>query len=190
MILRCGMPLIALLAISTFVACKQTSPPNVVRGNTNAIGPSPAVSSSGQGDPKHSGATAVSVLPGGEVHIRAGSSADAAVTVVVQDGFHVNANPPSLPSFIATQVTLQSSNGLAVGKPVYPAPSAKKKFQFSDAPLAVYEGSVIVKVPVKAAAGVPKGSFSLKGKVRAQPCDEEVCYPPRDLEVAIPVVIE
>jgi hypothetical protein len=179
-----------LLAVSTIVACKQTSPTNVEGGNTNAIGPSPAVSAPGHGDPKHSGASAVSVAPGGEVHIKAGSSAVADVTVVVQDGFHVNANPPSLPSFIATQLTLESSNGLAVGTPAYPAPSAKKKFQFSDAPLAVYEGSVIVKVPVKAAAGVPKGSFSLKGKVRAQPCDEEVCYPPRDLEVAIPVVIE
>lgn len=180
----------ALLAISLIVACKQTSPPNVVRGNTNAMAPSPAEVVPGQADPKHSGATAVSVVPGSEVHIRAGSSAVADVTVVVQDGFHVNANPPSLPNFIATQLTLEASNDLAVGKPVYPAPSAKKKFQFSDAPLAVYEGRVIVKVPVKAAPGVLKGNFSLKGKVRAQPCDEEVCYPPRDLEVAIPVVVE
>jgi hypothetical protein len=184
------MPLMILLAFSPFAACKQTSPPNVERGNTNAMAPSPAEGAPGPADLKHSGATAVSVVPGGEVHIRPGSNADADVTVVVQDGFHVNANPPSLPSFIATQVTLEASNGLAVGKPVYPAPSAKKKFQFSDAPLAVYEGRVIVKVPLKAAPGVPKGSFSLKGKVRAQPCDEEVCYPPRDLEVAIPIVVE
>jgi DsbC/DsbD-like thiol-disulfide interchange protein len=190
MLRRFEMPLMILLAISPVAACKQTSLPNIERGNTNSVAPSPAEVAPGQAEPKHSGANAVSVVPGSEVHIRAGSSADADVTVVVQDGFHVNANPPSLPSFIATQITLEASNGLVVGKPVYPAPSAKKKFQFSDAPLAVYEGRVTVKVPIKATQGAPKGSLSLKGKVRAQPCDEEVCYPPRDLEVAIPVVVE
>jgi DsbC/DsbD-like thiol-disulfide interchange protein len=182
------MPFMVLLAISAFTACKHTSPPIVSNtGNTNAA---PAEDSPGQSVPKHSGATAVSVKPGGEVHLKVGSTADAAVEIVVQDGFHVHANPPSLPNFIATQVTLESSNGLAVGKPVYPAPTANKKFQFSDAPLAVYEGRVIVKVPVKAPPGAPVGSFSLKGKVRAQPCDEEVCYPPRNLEVSIPVMVE
>jgi DsbC/DsbD-like thiol-disulfide interchange protein len=185
------MLLLALLTISAFVGCKHTSQPNAGKGgNTKAIAPSPSEGAPAQADPKHSGATAVSVMPGGEVHIKAGSTADAAVAVVVENGFHVNANPPSSPSFIATQLTLEPSNSLAVGKPVYPAPSATKTFQFSDAPLAVYEGRVIVKVPVKAAPGAPVGSFFLRGKVSAQPCDEEVCYPPRDLEVTVPVVVE
>jgi hypothetical protein len=185
------MQLLILLAVSAFAACNYTSPPNVVSpGNTNAVAPSPAEGAQGRSEPNHSGKTAVSVLPGAEVHIKAGSTGDAAVTVVVQDGFHINANPPSSPSFIATQLMLEPSNVLKAGKPVYPAPSANKKFQFSDGPLAVYEGSVIVKVPVKAAPGAPVGSSSLKGKVRAQPCDEEVCYPPRDLEVSIPVVVD
>jgi hypothetical protein len=65
-----------------------------------------------------------------------------------------------------------------------------KKFTFSEQPIAVYEDEVLIKLPLTATAAAQKGEQQLKGKVRFQACDDEVCYPPRNLETPIAVTIK
>jgi hypothetical protein len=145
--------------------------------------------SQAKGAAAQAGSDAVKASVGDNLVLKAGSSADATVSVIVGEGFHVNANPPSMPYLIATQVTVEPPSGFVAGKPLYPAPSATRKFQFAETPLAVYEGTVNIKVPVKAEVGATRGEHSIKASLRVQPCDEQVCYPPRTLSLSIPVTV-
>ena len=172
-------------------ACKHAAPASD-SSNENSNSATTGLTSieSSPGTAQRSSKDAVTAAPDSVMHLKVGSSGEAGVKITVQSGFHTNANPASAPNLIPTQLTVDPVNGIVAGKPVYPAPSGTRKFQFSETPLKVYEGTVLFKVPIKTAASLPKGELSLKATVRAQPCDEEVCYPPRNIEVTIPVVID
>ena len=66
----------------------------------------------------------------------------------------------------------------------YPAATVKK-FPFAEKPLAVYEGQTELKATLKADKAAKPGARSLSGKLRIQACDDQVCYPPGALDVAI-----
>ena len=123
------------------------------------------------------------------VDLSSGSSAELAVSISISPGYHVNANPATFDYLIATELTVDKSEGLTFGKPVYPA-AEKRKFQFADQPLAVYEGNVQIKLPLQAAPGAVKGKRSLAGHLRVQACDEEKCFPPDTLAVAAGVELK
>jgi hypothetical protein len=124
-----------------------------------------------------------------EVEISAGGSGEAIVRVRVQNGYHVNANPPTYPYLKATELTAQSADGLSVGFVTYPT-AITKKFAFAQKPLAVYEGEVPIKVMLKAAASATKTPHALAGRLNVQACDDQVCYPPGTLDITIPVAIK
>ena len=120
------------------------------------------------------------------IHVVSGSSAELAIPISIQPGYHVNANPATFDYLIATEVTVDKSDGITFGNPIYPA-SEKRKFQFAEQPLAVYEGYIQIKLPLQAAPNVAKGNRSLAVHLRVQACDEEKCFPPDTLQVA-PVI--
>jgi DsbC/DsbD-like thiol-disulfide interchange protein len=170
-----------------FTACSQSENATKQAGNASA-GPSSAESQ---------GATTTKTPPADvvrasadPVEIKAGSSAEAPVKLTVANGYHINANPPSFSYLIATELTVEPSEGITPAQPVYPA-SVKRSFAFAkDGPLAVYEGEATIKLPLTAAGNAQKGAHNLKGKLRVQPCDEESCYKPRDIEVSLPVTVK
>jgi DsbC/DsbD-like thiol-disulfide interchange protein len=124
-----------------------------------------------------------------EVSINAGQSGNAAIKLSIKPGFHVNANPPTFSYLIPTEVTAAKVEGVTAGKPVYPT-AVKKKFQFADQPLAVYEGDALVTLPISAAAGLTKGPRSLPITLRVQACDEQQCFPPATLNATIQVEVK
>lgn len=125
----------------------------------------------------------------GAVEIPAGGSADAFVKLKIQSGYHVNANPPTFSYLRATEVVVQTGEGISVGFVTYPNPLSKK-FSFAEKPLAVYEGSAAIKVMLKAAVSAAKGTRSLPVKLNIQACDDQLCYPPGTLELSIPATVK
>ena len=123
-----------------------------------------------------------------EVEVRAGGAGEATVQVIIADGYHVNANPATHSFLIPTKLDVTAENGITTGAPVYPAPLTKK-FAFDEKPLAVYEGTATIRLPVAAGATVPKGAHTLRAKLRVQPCDDNACFPPRTVETSIPVKV-
>ena len=124
-----------------------------------------------------------------EAQISAGGSADAIVRVVVESGYHVNANPPTEPYLKATALTVTAGDGFSVGFITYPNATIKK-FSFADKPLAVYEGEVPIKVRLKADAKATRGPHTLAATLSVQACDTQVCYPPGRLELSLPVAVK
>lgn len=123
-----------------------------------------------------------------EASLQAGGSAEATVRLDIAQGYHVHANPASDRFYVATEVRAEPQEGITPGKPVYPA-AKSMKFSFSDKPLAVYEGSVVVRLPLRADAAAAKGRRTVRAKVRVQPCNDLACEPPRDVDAAIPVTV-
>ncbi len=123
------------------------------------------------------------------VEIPAGGSAEAVVLVTVQNGYHINANPPTYHYLKATELELAGTDGLSVGFIRYPDPLTKT-FDFAEKPLAVYEGETSLRVFLNASKSAKQGKLSLSGKLRIQACDEQVCYPPGSKEIVIPVLIK
>jgi len=114
------------------------------------------------------------------------NNGEALVMLNIEAGYHVNANPATYSYLIATEVAADKVEGIDVGKAVYPA-AKKQKFEFADEPLAVYEGQIEVRLPIKVAG---KGSRSLPLNVRVQACDHEKCFPPATLNTNVSVEVK
>lgn len=102
-----------------------------------------------------------------------------AVTVTVQEGWHVNSHAPLSEDLVATTVQVEAPAGWQVGAPVFP-PHRKARFEFSEEQVAVHEGTFVVRIPVMIPADAAQ-SATITGTVRAQACNDRECLPPADV---------
>ncbi len=128
----------------------------------------------------------VSVAP---INIKRGANDTAQVRLTIAEGFHINANPPTLPHLIPTQLSVQTSDGLTAAQPAYPN-AVTRKFKFEATPLAVYEGTVEINLPMSATRDATTGKQRIAAHLRVQPCNDGVCYPPQKIDVMLPVIVE
>ena len=101
------------------------------------------------------------------------------VTLAIDPGYHVNANPASSDYLIPTTVTIP---GVPDTKISYPAGQVFKP-KFSPEGIAVYGGSVTIRVEL------PKGGLASAAeallRVEVQACTTQVCLPPATLDVPL-----
>ncbi|MDX6577252.1 MAG: hypothetical protein QOE96_3205 [Blastocatellia bacterium] len=161
-------------------ACSKSAPPGYGGGLGPGRSQTPAVVSSSDQVVKVAAAP-LSITPN--------SSAEAVVTLSISPGFHINANPATFSYLIATEVTPGKMAGITAGSPTYPAP-VKKKFQFAEQPLAVYEGQIPIKLTLHADKNAASGPLSFPITVRVQACDEEKCYPPATVNSTISLIVK
>ncbi|HEX6045156.1 MAG TPA: protein-disulfide reductase DsbD domain-containing protein [Pyrinomonadaceae bacterium] len=124
-----------------------------------------------------------------ETSIAKGQSSDAVVRLQIDNGYHVNANPPTFPYLIPTQLDIKAADGISVEFITYPDPQTKK-FSFAEKPLAVYEGETDLKVRLKAATSAQTGTHNLSATLRVQACDDQVCYAPGSIDLKLPVSVK
>jgi cytochrome c biogenesis DsbD-like protein len=123
-----------------------------------------------------------------EVKLDAGGTGEASVRLDIIQGYHIHANPAADKFYIATVLSAEAQDGITPGKPVYP-PGASRKLPFFDKPLSLYEGSVRIKLPLRADKNALKGRHTLRAKLRVQPCNDKECFAPRDIDAPINVTI-
>jgi len=111
------------------------------------------------------------------------------VELVISPGFHVNANPATFSYLIATEVQPGKADGITVADKLTYPPGKMETFPFADQPLAVYEGSVTIPIPITPAPGA-RGQRSIPFKIRVQACDSEQCYPPATLDASLPIDLD
>lgn len=102
----------------------------------------------------------------------------------VMEGYHMNSHTPKSELLIPTVLKLEPVTGVKLGTVEYPA---GHEYSFSFDPkekLDVYSGDVTVKAHLTAAAA---GSYTVKGVLSYQACDNAACYPPKKLPVEIAV---
>jgi DsbC/DsbD-like thiol-disulfide interchange protein len=167
-----------LLFVATSIACSKPA--------SNSPSESAATSSPSAQRITSEGVVKAAAQP---VEIPAGGSAEAVVRLTIQNGYHVNANPPTYPYLKATILELSPTDGMSVGYVIYPK-AINRKFAFAEQALAVYEGETDLKVLLKADKTAKKGERSIPARLGIQACDEQVCYPPGAIELGIPINIK
>ena len=120
------------------------------------------------------------------IEVPTGGSAKARVKISIAEGWHVNANPPSLDYMIPTEARVTAAGGLSTGPPVYPEPR-KAKLSFEESELLVYDGQTTIEIPVTATPTAALGERMLEGKIQFQACNDQVCLAPASVAFTIPV---
>jgi len=110
------------------------------------------------------------------VHVTARRAGDALlITLHIDPGYHINANPASDDYLIATSVAFA---GPVPERIVYPS-GIPFKPAFADKPIEVYEGTVVVTATFT--TGVLERAHDLGFTVTAQACTKVICLPPNDI---------
>lgn len=129
----------------------------------------------------------LAVAPQPKLTIRKSAPAAAKLAVQLQNGFHVNSNKPADDYLIPLRLTWTSPD-LAVESIQFPAPKMEK-YEFSDKPLSVYTGDFEIVTRFKAQPSAALGMKIVTGKLRYQACSHKECFPPKTIEVKLPVDI-
>ena len=132
--------------------------------------------------PDSPSSAARSSLPGTAEHVHAhgeirqtGDHDELRVTVVIDRGYHVNANPATFDYLIPTSLSVEGVPDLRIE---YPAATFFKP-QFAPDGLKVYEGRIVL------IGSAPKGTLvqrkSTTAALKVQACNDETCLPPATL---------
>jgi thiol:disulfide interchange protein DsbD len=121
------------------------------------------------------------------VTAKPGGTAEVALTLKLDSGFHVNSNTPSNPYLIPLRLTW-NPGPLETVEVIFPAPRTEK-FGFSETPLSVFTGDFEILTRFKVAAAAALGSGTLTGKLRYQACNDRTCLTPKTIEVTLPIDI-
>jgi len=118
-----------------------------------------------------------------------GGSFQIAVVMNIRPGFHVNAREKSEEYLIATDLKVQLPSGFTGGEVVYPK-GQLVTFPFSKKPLNVYQGTVVLRVPLNVLATGPLGEQHIPLKLRYQACSTAECLRPETipLDAAVNIV--
>ncbi len=126
------------------------------------------------------------VMPPANVVAKRGEIATGKITVHLRDGLHCNSNVPSDEYMIPLKLTW-TAGPLESPEITYP-PGKAEKYEFSPKPISVYTGEFEIvtrfKVPAKAASGTQTG------KLKYQACSNNMCFPPRTIDVQLPVEVQ
>jgi hypothetical protein len=156
---------------NTVVAVTRYPPPASDEAQQRTVGGS-------LGGPPIVLSTAEHVHASGEAR-RALDHDEITVTLVVDKGYHVNANPASFDYLIPTRMSIKGVPDLLVR---YPDANIIRP-KFAPEGLKVYEGLVTLNVTA------PKGTVvrgrPVVGDLRVQACNDEVCLPPATMPVKI-----
>jgi len=101
------------------------------------------------------------------------------VTLRIDPGYHVNANPASFPYLIPTTVHF---DGLTPSRIVYPE-AVRFTPAFAKQGLDVYEG--VARIRVEFPAGTLRRAGPVHGKIRIQACNVRICLPPATLPLEV-----
>ena len=108
-----------------------------------------------------------------------GQSTRLAIVIRLKPRWHINSFTPKEEFLIPTELRLSAPEGISFGKFEYPE-AQKKEFEFSDTPLWVYEGEVIVYTTITVPPDYTDKTVTIEGKIFYQACDDHTCLAPTE----------
>ena len=118
----------------------------------------------------------------------ANSPVKLAVLAQVAPGYHINDHKPTLDYLIPTELKVQPSDQFTVKSLVYPK-GTPRRLAFSNDPLSVYEGSVVIGALLQAGKTLPPGTYTLQVKLAYQACSDHACLPPKSVPMTVTVKV-
>jgi hypothetical protein len=114
----------------------------------------------------------------------AGKTIELKIHIVIDRGFHIQANPASTPQLIATVLEMDQLSQLELGKPIYP-PGKSYRLQGAPSDISTYDGKVEIKLPVTVKEKPAVKTW--KGKIRYQACNNQTCFFPVWEDFVVPI---
>jgi hypothetical protein len=130
----------------------------------------------------------LTVAPPAKIAVKRGATAEARISVKLQPGFHVNSNTPSESYLIPLRLTWAAGPLESAGV-VFPKPTMEK-YEFSEKPLSVFTGNFDIATKFRALATATQGPAYVSGKLRYQACNDKACFPPKTVDIKLPVSIQ
>jgi len=130
----------------------------------------------------------LNVAPPEQVSAKPGAAFTSKVLATLNEGFHLNSHTPSESYLIPLSLTWAPGAVSAVDVQ-YPKPQLMK-LPFSPTPLSVLTGKFTLETKFKVAPGTQPGPAAVIGKLRYQACNDRSCFPPKNVEIKLPVAIQ
>lgn len=122
--------------------------------------------------------------------LRAGATAQMLLHASIREGYVVVARAGQRAKLVPLTLKLDPPAQLKIGKIEYPSPDAQPaKLEASSADVAVYRGTIEIRVAVRAPISVDPGAHEIKGTLTYQACDPRRCLPRATVPVALIVSI-
>lgn len=121
-----------------------------------------------------------------QVQVQAGKPYTVEMHFRIANGLHINSHTPLQKSLIRTDLNASAASGVQITGVQFPAGSS---YAFPAAPstkLSVYTGEIVVAMRIVA----QRGNHLIQGSLRYQACDNNTCFPPRNVPVAVDVVAQ
>ena len=113
-----------------------------------------------------------------------GTEAKVALRVTLPEGFHMQSNRPLKPLLVPTSLKSENPPGVGITELIYPK-TIELQQEDVEGSLAVFEQVYDLGVVLKLAPDLKPGELNVPLKLRYQPCDEGMCYPPVTVDSAI-----
>jgi hypothetical protein len=133
------------------------------------------------------GINALTIAASAPLRAKVGTTVDARLPLQVLNGYHVQSNTPSDPYLIALKLTWNPGPLESTGV-TYPKPQMEK-YSFSETALSVFSGNFEVATKFKVPASAIPGPSAVTGKLRYQACNDNMCLPPKTIDVKLQVDI-
>jgi len=103
------------------------------------------------------------------------------IILKITDPYHINPQTPSDPTLVPTTISLEGRQGVRFSPVEFPEPEVKM-LGFSEIPLAIYEGKIVLNTSVSLAENFSGTLLMVQGELAYQACDDNTCMAPASLE--------
>jgi thioredoxin:protein disulfide reductase len=121
------------------------------------------------------------------VQAKIGATVEAKLPLQLRTGYHVQSNTPTDKYLIPLRLTWNQRPLEAVAVS-YPKPQMEK-YAFSDMPQSVFSGNFDLVTKFKVPSNAIAGPTAITGKLRYQACNDNMCLPPKTMDVSLQVDI-
>ena len=106
----------------------------------------------------------------------------------IKETWHINSNKPNEDFLIPTEIKLISGNGFTLSGITYPE-AKNVEFGFSDKPVSVYEGEILIHGNINVPAEVELGKYEFYLEMTYQACNNMSCMAPVTLRDTINIEV-
>lgn len=112
-----------------------------------------------------------------------------ALKLSMRPGYHANSDRPSEDFLIPMRLTWDAKAPVEAVEVVYPK-AKLEKFEFNEKPISVVDGEFEIVTRLRRAPNAMPGPAFLSGKLRYQACNDKMCFPPKTIDVKVPLLIQ
>jgi DsbC/DsbD-like thiol-disulfide interchange protein len=121
--------------------------------------------------------------------LKAGARFQVKLLAKVQEGWHLYSLKPMAEGPIATRIWIPGGQPFSMAGGIQAPDPQVMQDPTLGMEVELYEGEAMFTLPVKIAAGVAPGLYSLVVSASYQSCNDKLCLPPKTVKAELPVSI-